>query len=107
MYREQLCFNLLIILLWFQTCERLEEERITHLREMFSLYSNMLAAAIPQLQQVRISSDFQNLVASLFFHVKEFAHNSLTYIIFWTEDDDQVYKHQVIKWLVFFISISS
>ncbi|RMX51798.1 hypothetical protein pdam_00011661 [Pocillopora damicornis] len=34
-----------------QTCERLEEERITHLREMFSLYSNMLAAAIPQLQQ--------------------------------------------------------
>ena len=49
---------------------------------MFSLYSNMLAAAIPQLQQVRTSSDLQNLVASLFFHVKEFAHNSLTYIIF-------------------------
>lgn len=58
---------------------------------MFSLYSNMLAAAIPQLQQVRTSSDLQNLVASLFFHVKEFAHNSLTYIIFWTEDDNQVY----------------
>ena len=35
----------------------------------------MLAAAIPQLQQVRTSSDLQNLVASLFFHVKEFAHN--------------------------------
>ncbi|KAJ7386643.1 hypothetical protein OS493_006629 [Desmophyllum pertusum] len=34
-----------------QTCEKLEEERITHLREMCSLYSNMLAAVIPQLQQ--------------------------------------------------------
>lgn len=34
-----------------QTCEKLEEERLTHLREMCSLYSNMLAAVIPQLQQ--------------------------------------------------------
>lgn len=34
-----------------QTCKKLEEERITHVREMCSLYSNMLAAVIPQLQQ--------------------------------------------------------
>jgi len=44
------------IVLGFQTCEKLEEERITHLREMCSLYSNMLAAVIPQLQQVSINA---------------------------------------------------
>ena len=45
-----------LLYLRFQTCEKLEEERITHLREMCSLYSNMLAAVIPQLQQVSISA---------------------------------------------------
>ncbi|EDO43872.1 predicted protein [Nematostella vectensis] len=35
-----------------QTCEKLEEERVGHLKDMFSLYGNMLAAVIPELQQV-------------------------------------------------------
>lgn len=35
-----------------QTCQKLEEERIEHLKEMFSLYSNMLAAVTPEVQQV-------------------------------------------------------
>lgn len=34
-----------------KTCEKLEMERLTHLRETCSLYSNMLAAVVPQLQQ--------------------------------------------------------
>lgn len=34
-----------------KTSQKLEEERLTHLREMCSLYSNMLSALVPQLQQ--------------------------------------------------------
>ncbi|XP_031568127.1 nostrin-like [Actinia tenebrosa] len=35
-----------------QTCQKLEEERIDHLKEIFCLYSNMLAAVTPQLHQI-------------------------------------------------------
>lgn len=55
-YKHNLGIYLQLIMLGFQTCEKLEEERITHLREMCSLYSNMLAAVIPQLQQVSINA---------------------------------------------------